>query len=49
MYTFEAFIRVSNGYVVKARVLADNYQDARLLLLAQYGDNCLVSGPSQIG
>jgi hypothetical protein len=45
MSVFEAMIRVSNGGLVKVQIRAENVQQARQLLEAQYGRSAIFTGP----
>jgi hypothetical protein len=48
MNTYEASVRVQPyGFVVKTQVFADNFQDAYLLLQAQYGSENICQMPQQ--
>lgn len=47
MKTFEAYVR-ANGYVVKARIMANSSQDAYFLMIGQYGVDNIVHLPMEV-
>lgn len=49
MNTYEAAVRLKpHGWVVKVQLFAENFQDAFLILQAQYGDENICQMPMQI-
>ena len=47
MDTYEAYVRI-NGYYIRTRVIASDAYAARLLLMAQYGEDSIANGPSMV-
>jgi hypothetical protein len=45
MYTFKARVKLSNGTIQEVRVQADNSNNARAMIEAQYGKGSINSGP----